>query len=129
MATRDADIQIRGLNETVRSLEKFGAAATDLKAAFRRIGSLVVNRAAILAPRRTGLLASTIKPSNTRNKSIVRAGSAAVPYAGVIHYGWQGHGIEPHPFLTTAIQSESAAVIQAVDDEIRDLIRTYDLHS
>lgn len=119
-------VQIEGLRETVRTLEKYGVEASDLKAAFQRIGNLVVNEAKVLAPVMTGRLAGSIKPSNTKNKSIVRAGGAGIPYAGVIHYGGY-HNIQPHPFLTTALERQQTAAVRAVEEELHGLIRKLDL--
>lgn len=121
-------VEIDGLRETVRTLERFGVAVTDLKQAFRQAGDLVTDQAVRLAPRRTGALAATIRPSNTKNKSVVRAGGR-LPYAGVIHYGWPGHNIEPQPFLTDAATDKQHEVVQAVDTNLSALIRRYGLNT
>lgn len=115
-------LEVKGLRETIRTLEKFGVQVADLKASFKRIGNIVVNEARTLAPKKSGKLLGTIKASNTKNKSIVRAGGARVPYAGVIHYGGY-HNIEPHPFLTNALQANQSKVVQELDREIHGLIR------
>lgn len=122
-----AAIRVKGLRETVRSLERFGAEVSDLKAAFTKIGNLVVDEAKVIAPRRSGKLASTIVASKTKNKSIVRAGRG-IEYAGVIHYGWPSHGIEPHPFLTTAVEHQQQAAIRTLDAELNNIIRKLDLN-
>lgn len=119
--------KVHGLRETVRSLERLGVEAQDLKAGFRRIGNIVVAEAKVLVPVRTGRLLNTIKASNTKNKSVVRAGSARAPYAGVIHYGGY-HNIEPHPYLTTATDHKRSQVIQALDEELNTLMNRLDLN-
>lgn len=119
-------VHVEGLREVVRSLEKFGVAVTDLKAVFKKIGNMVVGDATSLAPRRSGALIATIKASNTKNKSIVRAGSARVPYAGVQHYGGYNN-IAPHPFLTDAVAKNRQAAIDEMDNGLADLIRQYKL--
>lgn len=120
-------VRVNGLRETVRSLEKFGVQASDLKAAFKRIGSFITDDARSLAPVKTGRLAASIRPSNTKNKSIIRAGGARIPYAGVIHYGWPGHGIEANPFMTDAIDKNEAKVKEMMEDELNRLIRSLGL--
>lgn len=120
-------VRIEGLKETVRTLEKFGVEASDLKAAFTRIGNMVVNEAKTLTPVRTGKLASSIKTSKTKNKSIIRAGRASVPYAGVIHYGGY-NGITAQPFLTSAIENQEQATMRTLEDELHGLIRRLDLN-
>lgn len=119
-------IQVVGLRETVRTLEKMGVEVADLKASFKRIGNLVADEAKSLAPRLSGKLASTVKPSNTKNKSVVRAGGS-LPYAGVIHYGWPARNIEPHPFLTDALGNKQGDLKDALDSELHGLIRKLDL--
>lgn len=94
---------------------------SDLKAAFKRIGSLVQRDAQARAPKKTGRLAASIRPSNTKNKSILRAGSARVVYAGVQHYGGYNN-IKPHPYLTDAVEANRAKVKQELDKELRSLI-------
>src|SRR5574338_46611 len=105
-------VEVKGLRAVVRSLEKMGVEAQDLKAAFKRIGTMVATDAKLLAPKKSGALAGSIKPSNTKNKSVVRAGSGKVVYAGVQHYGGY-HNIEPHPFLTGALDKNQHQVIEA----------------
>ena len=120
-------IEVKGIKETVRTLEKFGVDASDLKTAFQRIGTMVANEAKILAPKQSGALEASIRASKTKNKAAIRAGSAKVPYAGVIHYGWPAHNIEAHPFLTTAVEHQGPAAVRMMDDELHGLIRKYDL--
>lgn len=116
-------VEVRGLRETVRTLEKFGVEVADLKAAFKRIGTLVVNEAKSLAPHRTGKLAGNIRASNTKNKSVIRDGSAAVPYAGPINYGWAKRGIAPSYFMERAVTAKQGEVKDQLDAELHGLIR------
>lgn len=115
-------VRVEGLRETVRSLERFGVEVKDLKAAFKRIGNIVVGDARTLVPKKTGRLAASIKPSNTKNKSIVRAGGGRIPYAGVIHFGGYNN-IEPHPFLTEAVSRNQTKAVSELDKELNELIR------
>lgn len=119
-------VQIKGLREVIRSLERFGVQVGDLKAAFRKVGNLVVNDAKPRTNPLTGRLAGSIRASNTKNKSIIRAGGARVPYAGVIHYGGY-HGIEGKHYLTEAIESKESQGVQVLQEELRGLIRSLDL--
>jgi HK97 gp10 family phage protein len=123
-----AAVRVEGLNETIRSLKKFGVEVKDLKAVFTKIGNNVVRRAETLAPVKTGNLAGSIKASKTQNKSVVRAGGARLPYAGVIHYGWPARNIEPHQFLTDAVNETKDESIDLMDKGLHDLIKTLDLN-
>lgn len=120
-------VRVEGLRETVRTLEKFGVAVTDLKAAFKRIGTNVANDASNRAPKLTGRLSASIKPSNTKNKSVIRAGSSRIPYAGVIHYGGYNN-IQPHPFMTDAVVAQRSNTMNAIENELRALIYKYNLN-
>lgn len=114
---------VSGLRETVRSLEKVGIDAADMKAVFESIGDMVRAEAARLAPRRTGRLADSIKPSKTKNKAAVRAGGARVPYAGAINYGWKAHGIAPALFLQRAIDANTDRAIDMMESGLDEIIR------
>lgn len=116
-----AGVKVTGLRETIRALNKLGVEDQDLKIAFKKIGNMVVSDAKALAPSRSGKLAGSIKASNTKNKSIVRAGGARIPYAGVIHYGGYNN-IQAHPFLTTAVTNNADKAVQMMEDELKALI-------
>lgn len=113
-------VRVDGLRETIRSLERLGVEVSDLKAAFKKIGDAVLTDAKNRAPHKSGALAASIKLSNTKNKSVIRAGSARVKYAGVIHYGGYNH-IEPHPFLLEAVADNREEVIAALEKELKQL--------
>lgn len=121
-------VQVKGLRETVRSLERLGAEVKDLKAAFKRIGTLVASDAQGKAHKQSGAMAASIRPSNTKNKSVIRAGSARVPYAGVQEWGWPAHNIQATHYLSNAVQAKQGAVVDALEDELTDLIRKLDLN-
>ena len=116
-------VTVKGLQETIRTLQKFGVQVADLKAAFKRIGTLVSNEAKSLAPRRTGKLAGSIRASNTKNKSVIRAGKASVPYAGPINYGWKARNIKGAYFMEAAVRNKHGEVITQLDEELHGLIR------
>lgn len=123
-----AGVRIDGLRETVRTLERFGVQVSDLKAAFLKIGKKVTQDAQTLAPHKTGRLAGSIKPSNTKNKSVIRAGGARIPYAGVIHYGGYNN-IKPHPFLTDAVSRNESVALSIMEEELNGLIHRLGLNT
>lgn len=117
-----SSVKISGLNETVRSLKKYGVEVQDLKAAFSRIGNVVVAEAKTIVPTLSGRLSATIRASKTQNKSEIRAGSAGVPYAGVQHYGGY-NGITGTFYLTKAIENKQGEVIDMMENELNSLAR------
>lgn len=124
---RSSGIQVTGLREVVRDLQKLGVSVEDLKAAFGAISDQVVQEAGRIVPSRSGRLAASIRPAKTKNKAVVRAGSSGVPYAGAINYGWPSRGIAPTEFLTKPANSNEAEFARQIDQNLRDLIRRYDL--
>jgi hypothetical protein len=122
MANTTSGVQIKGIKEVVRSLERFGTQAADLKAAFFAIGSMVVAEARSLINTRSGALAASVKASKTKNKSAIRAGSTRVPYAGVIEYGGY-HGIVGQHYLAGGIENKQGETLEAISLELNSLIR------
>lgn len=93
---------VEGAARLRQSLRKAGADAADLKTANARAASIVAQAAAASAPRRTGRLAATVRGNKAVGKAIVRGGSARVPYAGPIHWGWPARHIAAQPFMSEA---------------------------
>lgn len=125
--SRSGGAQITGLREVVRSLERYGVDAQDLKQAFGEISREVVTDAAALVKVVSGDLQGTIRAANTKNKSVVRAGSARAPYAGVINYGWPDRGIAESGFLTTPANTDLDAKVARIEHNLEALIKRHRL--
>jgi hypothetical protein len=95
-------VRVEGLNKTVRALEKFGADVADLKGVFSEIAAEGARLAATYAPHRTGRLSATVRGNKSKNRAVVTAGRARVPYAGAINYGWPRRHIRPALFMQRA---------------------------
>jgi hypothetical protein len=121
-------VTIEGLNKTVRTLEKAGVEIQDLKAAFKKVSDLVTGEAKARVPVKTGKLQASIRSGNSKNKAVVRAGSARVPYAGPINYGWSRKGIRRTDFLTGPANANPGRYANIIDDELRSLIRRLGLN-
>jgi hypothetical protein len=100
---------------------------TDLKATHGEAAEIVEDRATAIAPRRTGRLAADIRSSGQAAGGVVRAGRARVRYAGVIHFGWAAHNIEPQPFLYDALDDRRDEVVAAYNDGVKRLLKKNDL--
>lgn len=92
-------VRVEGGRELRSALRQAEGGLADLRQTNAAAAALVSRVGAIGAPRRSGLLAATVRPGATQSAAIVRAGSARVPYAGVIHYGWAERHIQPNPWL------------------------------
>ena len=115
-----SEVRVEGLNKLVRALSKAGVDAEDQKALMHEIGSLVVDAAN--PPVMSGHLKSTLRAGKGKTKSVVRAGSAKYPYAGVVHYGWPKHNIKAQPFLTLALTAKQTAIISALEAGVDKLL-------
>lgn len=99
---RRAGVEVEGLAQLRRSLRGLGEDLADLKDANRDAARVVATAAAARAPRRTGRLAASLRPARAAAAASVVAGSAQVPYAGPVHWGWPARHIEGNPFAMQA---------------------------
>lgn len=113
-----AQVVVDGLRPLRRALRALALDVDDLKAANQAVSTLVANAAAARAPRRSGRLAASVRGSRALSRATVRAGGAALPYAGPVHYGWPAHGIEPNPFVVDAAQDTETVWLAAYEIEI-----------
>lgn len=97
-------VRVPGLRRLRADLRKLGDDLAELKEAGYAAGRIVLGEAVRRAPRRSGRLAATGRAARAVSRVSVSFGRAAVPYAGVIHYGWPAHGIDPQPFAIEAGQ-------------------------
>lgn len=115
------DVQVDGLRRLQRELKAAGADLADLKDANAKAAGIVTDDAGRRAPRRTGRLAGSGRPARAAGRATVMFGSAAVPYAGPVHYGWPSRGIAAHPFLTDAATDTQPEWLDAYHDELQQI--------
>lgn len=130
-------IEVEGAKETRRKLRDLEGGLKDLKAAHKEAAELVAKQAAFLVPVRKGRLQASIRASGTQREGVVRAGTARVPYAGPIHFGWptrpnkqrgwRGGPIRPQPFIYDAMDRRIGEVLRVYEDRVEELIRRADL--
>jgi hypothetical protein len=91
MVTQNAGYYVVGLTELRAAMKTAGVDTADLKTANQRVSTFVADVARPMVPvGDTGNLQGTVRGSRQVGRAVVRAGSAAVPYAGNNHYGWPG---------------------------------------
>lgn len=110
MAAPDSTVRIDGLRELRASLRAAGQDYRELKGAGLEAATLVAQTASSYAPSETGALRGSIRAAGQAKGAVVRAGSAKLPYAGVIHFGWAQRSISPDPFLYDAADARFAEV-------------------
>lgn len=77
-----------------------------------------------IVPYASGGLLGSIHVEQDGDEWTVLAGGRDVPYAEVIHWGWEDRGIEPQPFLTDA--ADPAAVLERYERMVDGLVTRYD---
>lgn len=111
--------------EATDALKNFAKSVdADMKTVNKEISQEVANKASALAPRRTGALASSIVAFADGEKAQV---SSAIPYAGVIEYGWPAKNKEAQPYLRPAVNQTMGFIEQSYSKEIDNKIKKYNL--
>jgi hypothetical protein len=115
-------MKVTGVRELVAKARKAGMDLSELNSLMHTLGQIVVQTAhPPVGP--TGRLARSVRAGAARTKAVVRAGGAAVPYAGPIHYGWPARNIQPQQFLLKALAQARPAVLAELDHEVGRIIK------
>lgn len=120
-------ITVEGGRDLRAALRKVADGTADLKSAHADAANIVAVAARSIAPRRSGRLAASVRSSGQARQGVIRAGKAAVPYAGVIHFGWPGHNIRPQPFLYDALDKRASEVIDRYEAAVDQIIHRHGL--
>lgn len=121
-------LEIEGLRELQKALRGLTEdSRNDMKETHRKAGQIVVDGAIRYVPVRTGALLASLRSAPTQRQGRVRVGSAAVPYAGPIHFGWPARNIRPNPFIYAVLDERRAEVMRLYEERIDQLIHKYDL--
>jgi hypothetical protein len=116
-------VRITGLREKVRDLQALGVEVADLKGAFGAIAAEGATEAKGFVPVLTGTLSASIRGNKAKNKAVVTAGRARVPYAGAINYGWPARNIPGDGFMQDADQVMQPKAEARLDEELTKVIR------
>ena len=136
MAGQPWRIEAVGLNAVTKKAREFAerGALDAVKAANYEAALLLVKAAQPLAPTRSGKLRSSIRPAKAAKFAAVYAGSARVPYAAPIHFGWFydkewfiKKNIKPNPFLYRAFGYKKEQILQNYVDNMEKAIKKYQL--
>jgi preprotein translocase subunit SecD len=121
-------LEIDGLRQVQKAMRSFSDdSRNDMKETHRRAGQIVVDGAARYVPVRSGALLASLRSAPTQRQGRVRVGSAAVPYAGPIHFGWPARQIKPNPFIYEVLDDRRQEVYAIYAQRISELIYKYDL--
>jgi hypothetical protein len=109
-------VNVVGLRETTRALERAGVDVNELKDVMARVSNEAAEVMAGFTPvGRTGRLRASVRGNRAKGKAVVAVGGARVPYAGAINYGWRRRNIRPADFIarTDAVMETRAPEILA----------------
>ena len=96
----------------------------DLKDANARVAAMVAQWAAVTAPRRTGQLGGSVRGTRQAARAVINAGSAAVPYAGVINYGFPARNIAAQPWMNQAAVDTQPSWLPIYTDDVQKILDT-----
>lgn len=117
-------VRVENLSKTVRQLKDLGLDVNDLKDAFSQIATEAVDAILKYTPRgKTGKLAGSVRGNRAQAKAVVRAGKAAVPYAGPVNYGWPARNIEAAEYMQKGDQEMQPIAVRRLEQEIETRIR------
>ena len=114
--------EVRGAKELRKTMKAAGESLKDLSAIHKRVGTIVAEASRPRSPAVSGRLAGSVRPSSAATRATIRAGSAAVPYAGPIHFGWPARNIAANPFITSAAEATEPEWTEAYVDGVDDIL-------
>lgn len=129
-------VNVTGANRLKRSMRVAGLDIGELKAANRAAAMTVAAAARPRAPigkpgrkgkrgRRAagGKLMRSIRAGASQKAGVVKAGSARVPYANPIHWGWPKRHIKANYFLSEAATETESIWVKNYERHMNNVIR------
>lgn len=113
-------VRVEGLRKVIRSVEKLGVEAEDLRAVFTRIGARALSTANAGTPVRSGALKGTNKQSKRKNSVYLYSGNKRAYYARFVHYGTVN--MPARPYLSDVVKKDGPWAVQQLDAELTKLI-------
>lgn len=120
--SKRAAIEVKGSAQLARTLRKAGADMKDLRAVNQKAAASILPTAKAETPVRSGHLKRSVRAGATQRAGVLRAGTAAIPYAGPVHWGWPSRRIKAHPFLVEAAKATEPTWVGIYETEIKKLL-------
>lgn len=115
-----ATITVEGGPELRAALKALDADLRDLSGLHRSIASDLVAAIEASAPRESGKLAGSFRPSGTRTTAKARS---SLVYAPVIEYGWPGHNIAAQGYAARALAALTSSIMAKYRAGVENLLR------
>lgn len=119
--------EIENVDQLRKALRKASENLEELKEANREAARIVTTEATGRAPRRTGTLAASGRPTGGAKRATITFGSARVPYARPIHWGWPARNIRPQPFAADALEATRPEWFREYEQNIRLILHREEL--
>ena len=114
--TASVSVEMRGGSRLASTAAKASREIADLTAGFDGAASELANLAGDAAPRRSGRLASSLRPSRGTGKNTSTLTSPLV-YAIPIHWGRPAHNIAADPFIFRAADRDEARWMAPIEKD------------
>ena len=116
-------LYVVGQKRFVATMRKAGADLDELKDINRQAAEIALPAVRALVPVASGRLASSVRAGATRKAGVIRAGRKAVPYAGVINYGWPKRGIKSALYANNGIARTEATWTKLYADFVKKTMK------
>jgi HK97 gp10 family phage protein len=134
MADNSDIIRVEGLKAINKKLKALDEDTNALAQMNYRAAQTLITEAKPLTPVKTGALRASLKASKSKAFAAVRGGSAKVPYAAPIHWGWFydknwfiKKNIMPNPFLGKALKLSREEIMSKYQKDMEALIKKHQL--
>ena len=114
-------VEVKGLREITRGIEKLGADVADLKGVFQRIGARAISTANSGTPIVSGALRASNKQSKRKNSVYLYSGSAKAYYARFVHWGTDIQ--QRKPYLSYAVTKDGPWAVTELERELGTLLK------
>lgn len=113
-------VRVEGLTEVETALKRLADGLADMPDVMADIAREHARLTSSFAPKRSGRLAGSARPSTSPGRSAVTFG---VRYAGIINYGSRRRNIAPSRFLQKADAQLAARAVELLDKGADGVIR------
>jgi hypothetical protein len=119
-------IEVQGAKALRSQLRAAGVDLADLRRAHRSVADLVTTASRPTAPVASGVLAASVRAAGQAGAALVRAGSAGIPYANPIHWGWPTRHIPARPWLWDTVEQQSDRIVDTYQAAVQLLLDAID---
>ena len=118
-----AKVSVDGAAVLQRTLQAAGRDLQDWSQVNAAAAARVAQDAAARAPRRSGRLAASIRPTTDKTSGTIAAGGGGIAYAKVQEYGNPRHNIAAQPYLGPAFTDAQSDLVAMYDAHMKQAIQ------